>query len=135
MNISKRNALVARLSKEEEPLLVPVEEFFDGNDDPGSIGCNLTEHPGIDTFRKSFAALAARADVRAIYALISELDSGPDSWPFSDTVVVFGAIPLEELKRLLADLGPDEVVPAAEFGLGPEITTRHDAPALIAWWD
>ena len=135
MTISKRNALVERLSNEEEPLLVPIAEFFDGNDDLGSIGCNLTEHPGIDTFRKSFVALTARADVRSIYARISELDPGPDSWPFSDTVIVFGTIPLEELKRILADLGPDEVVPAEEFGLGPEITARHDAPALIAWWD
>ena len=25
--------------------------FFDGNDDEGPIGCNLTDYPGIDVFR------------------------------------------------------------------------------------
>ncbi|PFK67047.1 hypothetical protein COJ21_24420 [Priestia megaterium] len=27
--------------------LVSLEEFFEGNDDEGSIGCNLMDHPGI----------------------------------------------------------------------------------------
>lgn len=135
MNTAKRNALVERFANEKEPLLVPIEEFFDGNDDLGSIGCNLTDHPGIDAFRKCFAALKQRADVGAIYARIFELDPGPDSWPFSDTVIVFGQIPLEELKSALAGCEPDEVVPAEEFGLGSEVTARHDLPALLAWWD
>lgn len=135
MNTPKRNALVERLSKDEEPLLVPIDEFFDGNDDLGSIGCNLTDHPGIDAFRKKFAALKARADVEAVYARISELDPGPDSWPFSDTVIVFGKISVEELRAILAGLQPDEVVPVQEFGLGSEVTARHGSPALLAWWD
>lgn len=135
MNTAKRNALIQRLSKEEEPLLVPIGEFFDGNDDLGSIGCNLADHPGIDAFRKAFEAMRRRPDVEAIYARISELDPGPDSWPFSDTVLIFGKIPLEELKRILASLEPDEIVPAEEFGVEPEITARHSVPALLAWWD
>ena len=44
----------------------------------------------------------ARADVEAIYARISELDPGPDSWPFSDTVIVFGKLSVEELRAILA---------------------------------
>lgn len=135
MNTSKRNALVDRLSKEEEPLLVPIREFFDGNDDLGSIGCNLADHPGIDAFRKAFEALTRRSDVEAIYARISELDPGPESWPFSDSVIVFGKISLEELKLALSVLEPDEVVPAKEFGVEPEVIARHTAPALLAWWD
>ena len=44
MDIGKRNQLVARLSQEPEPQIVPIEVFFDGNDDLGSIGCNLLDH-------------------------------------------------------------------------------------------
>ena len=57
------------------------------------------------------------------------------SWPFSDAVIVFGKISVEELRTILAGLQPDEVVPVAEFGLGSEVTARHGAPALLAWWD
>ena len=28
--------------------LVSLEEYFDGNDDLGSIGCNLSDHPGVE---------------------------------------------------------------------------------------
>lgn len=135
MNIAKRNALVERLAKEPEPLLVPIEEFFDGNDDLGSIGCNLIHHPGIETFRKTFDALKSRPDVEAIYAHISELDAGPTCWPFSDTIIVFGRIAAKELKRALAPLEPDEVGPVVEFNVEPQILARHSAPALVAWWD
>ena len=30
--------------------VVGIDRFFDGNDDLGSIGCNLDPHPGIARF-------------------------------------------------------------------------------------
>ena len=32
------------------PPVVSLEDFFVGNEDYGSIGCNLTEHPGPQFF-------------------------------------------------------------------------------------
>lgn len=32
------------------PILVTLEDFFEGNDDPGSIGCNLTPMLGPQAF-------------------------------------------------------------------------------------
>ena len=104
MDTAKRDRLVTRLSGEPEPRLVPIGEFFDGNDDVGSIGCNLLEHPGVATFRDAFARVAARPDVEAVYAQIAELDPGDDCWPFADTVFVTGAIPPGRLGRELAPL-------------------------------
>ena len=78
MDIGKRNQLVARLSQEPGPQIVPIEVFFDGNDDLGSIGCNLLDHPGIAAFRDAFARIARRPGVVAIYAQIAELDPGGD---------------------------------------------------------
>lgn len=82
--------------------MVPVEEFFDGNDDLGSIGCNLVEHPGIDVFRDTLIGIARRADVVVVYAAIAEVDPGEGSWPFADTIFVVGTIPRGELAEILA---------------------------------
>src|SRR5678815_6026954 len=99
---TKRDRLIARLSNEPEPQIAEIETFFDGNDDLGSIGCNLMEHPGIDTFRDTLTGLLHRPDVQAVYVQISELDPGEDCWPFTDTILVVGAIPAEELRSAVS---------------------------------
>lgn len=135
MDRHKRTRLIAELSAKPEPQLVPIGAFFDGNDDLGSIGCNLLDHPGIEAFRATFARIAARADVEAIYARIAELDPGEGSWPFADTVIVFGTISPETLASQLAALEPDHVGPAEEFGILHSSALGHASPGLVAWWD
>jgi hypothetical protein len=135
MDQAKRNRLIAELAAQPEPQIIPIDVFFDGNDDLGSIGCNLPEHPGIDSFRATFAKIAARADVEAIYAQIAELDPGEASWPFTDTVIVFGTISPNALASELAVLGPDEVCTAEEFGFPQSAALGHASSGLVAWWD
>jgi len=136
MDQMKCDALKARLGgeREEEPQLAPIAEFFDGNDDIGSIGCNLDDHPGIDTFRAVFAKVAARDDVEAVYAVISELDPGEESWPFTDTVYVVGNIPEETLSALVAVLQPDNVGPATQEYLPVQLLDSGKR-ILAVWWD
>ena len=43
MDETKSRALKTELSAQAEPPIVAAERFFDGNDDLGSIGCNLDE--------------------------------------------------------------------------------------------
>jgi hypothetical protein len=76
MDDVKCRALKAELSAQSELLIVPVARFFDGNDDLGSIGCNLDPHPGVEKFRNVLTGLLGRRDVKAVYAQISELDPG-----------------------------------------------------------
>ena len=133
MDDSKRDALIERLSRQAEPQLVPIRDFFDGNDDMGSIGCNLVEHPGVATFRSILEGLMNRPDVDAVYAEINELDPGPGSWPFADSVFIVGDISSDTLARLLQPLGPDEVGPVADVPQG--IAARHPGPVQSAWWD
>jgi len=135
MDRAKRNQLVARLVDEPEPRLVPIAEYFDGNDDPASIGCNLAEHPGVEAFRSMFAELAKRPDVAAIYAQIAELEPGEEHWPFTDTIFVVGTIKLTELAKLLKPLAPDEVGLSEGFSLPSVLTRRHTEPVMLAWWD
>lgn len=132
MDIDKRNNLVKALSGQPEPLLIPVREFFDGNDDMGSIGCNLMQHPGVDAFRSILVGLLDRDDVDAVYADIAELDPGEDSWPFADTILIVGSIAAAELARILEPLEPDELGPARE--VPQAIADTYCGPVYAAWW-
>jgi hypothetical protein len=135
MDDSKCKALKADLAAQPEPQVVSIERYFDGNDDLGSIGCNLTEHPGMDVFRSILVGLLKRPDVEAVYAQVAELDPGDDYWPFSDTVFVVGRVSADELRADVAPLQPDTVGDAADFGIPPFISERHDSPVLAIWWD
>ncbi|TWT17111.1 hypothetical protein FQY83_17380 [Luteimonas marina] len=135
MDQEKSDALKKELESQPEPQLVPIDRFFDGNDDEGSIGCNLVPHPGIGLFRETLLSLLQRPDVTAVHALITELDPGDDAWPFSDTVVVTGAITPEALQTAIVDLQPDEVGPADPDALGTSLSQSDRSSALVAWWD
>ena len=134
---SKEGALKAALIAQgrESPPYVPVEQFFDGNGDEGSIGCNLMEHPGLEAFRAALVGLTRRDDVQAVYAQIAEIDPGAGLWPFTDTIFVVGSIDPDELRRLLAPLQPDEVASAANVPVPTRLREAHPGPIAYAWWD
>lgn len=134
MDLDKCNALKADLADEDASQLVPIERFFDGNDDLASIGCNLPEHPGIDHFREVLVGLTKRPDVEAVYASITEADPDDDCWPFSDTVLVTGSIDIATLQDLVSTLEPDEVGPVVTE-LPSAITEKHKSPVYVIWWD
>ena len=52
----------------------------------------------MDVFREALTGLLRRPDVQGVYAQIAEVDPGAGSWPFTDTVLVVGAIPVAELR-------------------------------------
>ena len=135
MDQEKCIALKRELETQAEPQVVPLDRFFDGNDDEGSIGCNLVPPPGIPLFRDTLLGLLQRPDVSAVYALISELDPGDDAWPFTDTVLVAGTIQPEALTEALSVLQPDYVALAdpdeiGELGIQPPVVQ-----GVTAWWD
>src|SRR5215468_12719267 len=135
MDVRKRDDLKSSLSAQPEPQTVPIEEFFDGNDDEASIGCNLVDHPGIHVFRSVLLGILGRTDVVAAYVQISEVDPGEESWPFADWVFVVGTISRNDLANALRPLQPDDVGPPGYLGVPEAITRQHDAPVLVAWWD
>ena len=135
MDFKKCQALKNRLGPDQYGQLIPIAEFFDGNDDLGSIGCNLDPHPGVDAFRDVLTGLLRRPDVEAVYAQIAELDPGEESWPFTDTVLVAGKISADDLRSAVSSLQPDEVGDSQQFGVSPSIAERHGSPVLVVWWD
>ncbi len=135
MDDLKCKALKADLAVQPEPQIVPIERFFDGNDDLGSIGCNLIEHPGLDVFRDTLTGLLRRPGVEAVYAQIAEVDPGEDCWPFTDIVFVVGTISADELRATVAPLQPDTVGLVEAPGIPRFISKRHQSPVLALWWD
>ncbi len=138
MDQAKSRALKDALENLEEPVLVPLDRFFDGNDDPASIGCNVSPYPGLETFRTVLDGLVRRPDVRSVHLLIGEVDPGEEYWPFASAALVAGDIPETELRRALRPLRPDEVAPAetgGAFGITDEVLARLGPPVLLAWWD
>jgi hypothetical protein len=135
MDANKCAALKAELEVQPEPQVVRADRFFDGNDDTGSIGCNLSEHPGIAAFQQVLTGLERRSDVQAVYAQITELDPGEDSWPFTDTVLVAGKISTGDLTAAVSSLEPDEVSPVEDFGASAAIAAKHGTPVHVIWWD
>ena len=135
MDHEKKSRLVTKLASQSEPQIVSIDVFFDGNDDSGSIGCNLLEHPGVEAFKSAFEKISNRQDVEAIYAQIAEIDPGEDSWPFTDTVIVFGSISVESLSKELLHLEPDDIGKAKDFGVSATTCSLHSSPALAVWWD
>lgn len=135
MDLSKCQTLKKELADQPEPNYVPISRFFDGNDDPGSIGCNLDPHPGIDKFRQILTGLLKRADVQSIFAQIAEVDPGEEYWPFTDTVLVVGTITETELQAAVNVLQPDEVGLAESCSFPASLTDHTDLPVQILWWD
>lgn len=135
MDARKCATLKTELVVRPEPQVVRAKRFFDGNDDTGSIGCNLSEHPGIAAFQEILTGLESRSDVQAVYMQITELDPGEDSWPFTDTVLVAGTISTDNLIAAVSSLEPDEVSPAEDFGASTGIAAQHGTPVHVIWWD
>jgi hypothetical protein len=136
MDETKRDALKRELSDLPEPQVVPIERFFDGNDDVASIGCNLPKHPGVEVFRDVLTGLRRQPGVEGVYAQIFELDPGEEYWPFCDTVLVVGSFPANELRTAVRPLRPDEVRPLDRDEVPAPVAERHGASAVLAiWWD
>lgn len=137
MDQNKCQALKDELEDAAEPALVPVDRFFDGNDDDASLGCNLSPPPGLAVFRDVLTGLARRPDVRSVHLLIGEVDPGDEYWPFANAALIAGTIPATEVRRALKALKPDEVAPArsGDFGITDEVLEELGPPVLLAWWD
>jgi hypothetical protein len=129
-------AEIATQSVAGSEIAVPLELFFRGNDDPGSIGCNLGEGgPTVARFYQILKNLLGRSDIQDVWVRIADA-SDKNSWPYSDTVYVIAALSQREMEELLEPLQFSEVtagwmydkpssVPEPKVGFTP----------YSIWWD
>lgn len=114
--------------------LVSLEEFFDGNDDPGSIGCNLPGGVLPADFRAALTSIRARPDVANVLVQVTMHDD-PDAWPFSDTVwIVTSATPQAVHGWMPARLAPDEVLDGFPEDRPIETCTLPPGTRAVGLW-
>jgi hypothetical protein len=103
---------VTRLGDPDDPTtprpLLSLEEFFDGNEVMGSIGCNLPGEPSPAQIRSVLDNLARRPDVKDVRVRITAFDD--PEWPFVDTVFIMTTAKPVEVAEWF-DLAPEERTP------------------------
>lgn len=155
--VTQRERLFTEIKRQQDTgeqfPLVSLEDFFDGNDDLGSIGCNLDDpntaqarkpetsvsfwpHPGVEGFYKILRTIRERPDVQDVLVEISDTDVDEGNWPFSERVYILTAASLEDVGAWAAGIFPTEVSEGYDVGksaLAPDPLPGYQAYTL--WWD
>ena len=123
----------------EPDQFVPLIRFFDGNDDEGSIGCNLSPHPGIAKFYKILQQLRSMDGVSGVWVIAKQHDWKP-GWPHSDEIIINTSLTAESVGKILAPLSADEIYEFSEPILnndieGSSLKQKEGEKQLGAWWD
>ena len=115
--------------------LLTLDEFFEGNDVVGSIGCNLTPTPTPSQFHALLAAVAARPDVGDIRVQVTMCDD--PEWPFSDTVWVITTADATTVASWFEEaVAPDAVDEGWQEGVAYETcSVPAGMKPVSCWWD
>jgi hypothetical protein len=90
--------------------VVKLEEIFTGNDDYGSIGCNLSPPLGPQYFCKRLNEIRERSNVHDVLVEINEVvEEDSTTWPFSESVYIFTNATHIEVAQWAAALQRDAV--------------------------
>jgi hypothetical protein len=114
--------------------LLTVEEFFEGNTEIGSIGCNLLPTPSPEIFHDLLKALGKRPDVKDIRVQVTAFDV--PEWPFSDTVYIMTSAESEVVMSWFPEgIRPDETWSGfADMDFEP-YEVPQGTRAVGCWWD
>ena len=138
MNLANRAHLIKKCKSELLLPLVTLEEFFVGNDDDGSIGCNLLRSPDLRIFFATFKLIRARPDVENVLVAITDYEEeNKASWPFSDAVYIFTDANKADIQLWVEGLQADDVVELTptELAKSHAFQFEPDTKIWMVWWD
>lgn len=139
MDKSKRDELLNAVGDVNEKadglVLVTLEQFFEGNDDGGSIWCNLPSSPEPQEVYEKLKAIREREDVADVRIMVTQYDGGDDEWPFSDTVFFITSAAPEDVQSWLGEEFAPDNIGIDDFSRAEEISVPNGMVALAAWWD
>lgn len=139
MDRNARSRLLTEITQQQKTggeIAVPLDLFFVGNDDLGSIGCNLgDDQPSIQEFYSTLAALRDKLEVQDVLVRIVDADDD-SSWPYTDTIYVISSLPQSKIETAMQNLNFDEVTPDWMYGK-PLSAPEPKAGFTIysVWWD
>lgn len=136
-----RESLLESIYKQERELegslpVVTLELFFEGNDDVGSIGCNLLNHPGVERFYSTLKQIRDKSNVQDVLVEIMEYDEGDDIWPFSERVYVLTNAQIDEVADWVKELEISDISEGYMYGQpkpAPELNEGYSVYSI--WWD
>lgn len=89
--------------------IVSLEDFFEGNKDEGSIGCNLLEHPGIETFYNVLLKIREQENVQDVFIEIMDKEGDEDYWAFLKRLYILTSVDQETVEKWVSELEPSEI--------------------------
>jgi hypothetical protein len=126
--------IIAAAEQEKRTPLLSLAQFFDGNEDVGSLGCNLDEHPGLEKLRSKLQTIADNDQVEGIWFQIS--DSGRDNpWPFCDTVWVATSVDEATLAEWVVGLDASAIIEPHRQNGAHWIQPPEGMRLKGIWWD
>ncbi|MFL0250651.1 hypothetical protein ACJDT4_09485 [Clostridium neuense] len=136
-----REDLLEKIYEQEDEIesslpVVSLELFFEGNNDIGSIGCNLLNHPGIEKFYSILKQVRNKPNVQDILVEIMEHDEDEEMWPFSERVYILTDEEEYEVIKWVRDLQISEISQGYMYGqpkLAPKLGKGYKVYSL--WWD
>jgi hypothetical protein len=129
--------LITALNNPKPFPVVSLEDFFEGNKDLGSIGCNLTNHPGIPKLYEVLKGIRAKDNVQDVLIEIYEIDDEYADWPFSENVYILTSASKKEVEKWMEPLQPDEIFEGWRSKKPPSAAPKlkDGMKVLGAWWD
>ena len=116
--------------------LVTLEDFFEGNTDEGSIGCNLSTHPGATTFYKVLLEIRSKPTVLDVLVEVTDLEEEEEFWPFSERVYILTSARIEDIAEWTIQLEPTEIDIGYVFEKPPLAPILNEGYKVVAvWWD
>jgi len=140
----KLNVLIERISRlgdfndaDTPHPLVSLEDFFEGNDDFGSIGCNFyPEQPAPAEFYAFFLDIRSKPSVADVRVEVTQHDD-PGEWPFSDTIWIVTSESTQVVAAWLGErFAADEIFAGLHSDRPYEPIPIPDGMSAVGvWWD
>lgn len=133
--------LLERIYEQEDQMdnslpVVPLELFFEENNDIGSIGCNLLDHPGTEKFYSILKQIRNKTNVQDVLVEIMEYDEGDEIWPFSERVYILTDAEEDEVIKWGEEIKVSDVSEGYMYGQPKAVPKLREGYKVYSlWWD
>jgi hypothetical protein len=116
--------------------VVSLEDLFEGNQDEGSIGCNLIPYPGLDQFYSVLKSIRSSDGVQDVLIEVHSIED-EESWPFSESIWILCRASEAQVKDWMKPLKPDEIWQGwGKAGKPPAAPNPQEGVSVYGlWWD